>query len=73
MYYNVLHDNFYEKRPDIMQSMTFKLCHNYYNWSGTTKIPSVVQYAKKLATLVGQYMHQIPSAEIPIENQLYFL
>jgi aubergine len=73
-YYNVIHDEFMPGRPDIMQTMTFKLCHSYFNWSGTTRIPSVVQYAKKLAFLVGQIIHQAPDVErIPTENQLYFL
>jgi aubergine len=72
-YYNVIHDEFYAARPEIMQAMTYKLCHLYFNWSGTTRIPSVVQYAKKLAFLVGQFTHETPSLKIPIQNQLYFL
>ena len=72
-YYNVLHDGFYGGRPDILQQLTFKLCHTYYNWSGTTKIPGVAQYGKKLAALVGQHMHVAPSSTIPIEQQLFFI
>jgi len=72
-YYNIIHDEFYACRPEIMQTMTFKLCHLYYNWTGTTCVPSVVQYAKKLAILVGQNMHEIPSPNMPIDKQLYFL
>lgn len=71
-YYNVLCDKFYAGRPDIMQQMTFKLCHLYYNWSGTTRIPAVVQYAKKLAFLVGQSIHESPVVTDP-DKQLYFL
>ena len=56
---------------DKLQIMTYKMCHLYYNWSGTTRVPAVVQYAHKLADLVGQYIHQTPSNLL--EKQLYFL
>lgn len=71
-YYNVIQDGFNKGRADVMQTMTYKLCHLYFNWSGTTRIPAVVQYAKKLAFLVGQSLHVIPKVT-DINNQLYFL
>ncbi|CAO1306056.1 unnamed protein product [Diamesa serratosioi] len=58
-------------QPDKFQLLTFKMCHLYYNWSGTIRVPAVVQYAHKLAFLVGQYLHQAPSNLL--EKQLYFL
>lgn len=72
-YYNVIKDDFYPNRPDVMQKLTYKLCHNYFNWSGTTRIPAVVQYAKKLALLVGQHMHQLPNHKMSNDQQLFFL
>ncbi|CRL03804.1 CLUMA_CG016148, isoform A [Clunio marinus] len=71
-YYNIVHDGFYPGRPQVMQQLTFKLCHLYYNWSGTTKIPSVVQYAKKLAFLVSQSLQGSPIVDNS-SQQLYFL
>lgn len=56
---------------DKVQILTYKMCHLYYNWSGTTRVPAVVQYAKKLAFFVGQYLHHAPSNAL--EKQLYFL
>ncbi len=38
---------------DKMQRMTFKLCHGYFNWSGTVAVPAPCQYAHKLAFLTG--------------------
>ena len=58
-------------KPNNIQMLTFKMCHLYYNWSGTIRVPAVVQYAHKLAFLVGQYLHQAPSNLL--EKQLYFL
>ncbi|XP_030384844.1 protein piwi [Scaptodrosophila lebanonensis] len=57
--------------PDQIQKLTYKMCHLYYNWSGTTRVPAVCQYAKKLATLVATNLHAIP--ESALEKQLYYL
>jgi len=38
---------------DKIQCFTFKLCHLYYNWSGTVSVPAPCQYAHKLAALTG--------------------
>lgn len=55
-----------------MQYTTFMFCHLYYNWSGTVGVPSVVQYAKKLAILAG-HMNSIPNLISDKNKQLYFL
>ncbi|XP_017059225.2 protein piwi [Drosophila ficusphila] len=57
--------------PDRMQMLTYKMCHLYYNWSGTTRVPAVCQYAKKLATLVGTNLHAIP--QNALEKKFYYL
>ncbi|CAF3792734.1 unnamed protein product [Rotaria magnacalcarata] len=56
-HYNVIWDgtNF---KVDHIQRLTYKLCHLYYNWPGTIRVPAVCQYAHKLAFLVGQSLHQ---------------
>ncbi|XP_032869778.1 piwi-like protein 2 [Amblyraja radiata] len=48
--------------PDHIQRLTFKLCHMYWNWSGTIRVPAPCKYAHKLAFLCGQSLHQEPSA-----------
>ncbi|PBC29299.1 Protein piwi [Apis cerana cerana] len=53
--YNVIADSTGWK-ADQMQRMTYKLCHMYYNWSGTVRVPAPCQYAHKLAFLVAQKM-----------------
>ncbi|XP_017884838.1 piwi-like protein Siwi [Ceratina calcarata] len=57
--------------PDQIQRMTYKMCHMYYNWSGTVKVPATCQYAHKLAFLVAQFIHRPPDTRL--ENLLYFL
>ncbi|KOC68594.1 Protein piwi [Habropoda laboriosa] len=68
--YNVIADTT-GWRADQMQRMTYKLCHMYYNWTGTVKVPAPCQYAHKLAFLVAQFIRRPPSTQL--ENLLYFL
>ncbi|KAJ6638517.1 Protein aubergine, partial [Pseudolycoriella hygida] len=68
--YNILFDGS-TLTPGQLQQFTYKMTHLYYNWSGTLAVPSVCQYAHKLAYLVGNYIHRSPSAYL--EKKLYFL
>ncbi|XP_073999253.1 piwi-like protein Siwi [Rhodnius prolixus] len=68
--YNVIYDTS-NLSPDILHKLTYKLCHLYYNWSGSVRVPAPVQYARKLALLCGQYLHCAPNEEL--NQQLYFL
>ena len=36
-------------KPDIIQKISYKLTHMYYNWPGTVRVPAPCQYAHKLA------------------------
>ena len=55
----------------ILQKLTYKLTHLYYNWPGTVRVPAPCQYAHKLAFLVGESLHRQPSEQL--EDVLYFL
>ncbi|KAI0979192.1 hypothetical protein GJ496_002403 [Pomphorhynchus laevis] len=57
---------------DFVQDMTYKLCHMYFNWTGPIRVPSVCQYAHKLAFLVGTCMSSEPS-EQSMYSKLYYL
>lgn len=70
--YNVIEDEV-ALSPGKLQMLTYKNCHLYYNWSGTVRVPAVVQYAHKLAFLVGQYIHDVPISEMGELGSLYFL
>jgi len=58
-------------KPDHLQKIAYKLCHIYFNWTGTIRVPAVCQYAHKLAFLVGQSLHRDPSPQLA--NLLYYL
>uniref|UniRef100_A0A2K6A5K8 Piwi-like protein 2 n=1 Tax=Mandrillus leucophaeus TaxID=9568 RepID=A0A2K6A5K8_MANLE len=51
--------------------LTFKLCHMYWNWPGTIRVPAPCKYAHKLAFLSGHILHHEPAIQL-CEN-LFFL
>ncbi|KAF7657525.1 hypothetical protein LDENG_00025830, partial [Lucifuga dentata] len=57
--------------PDHLQRLTFKMCHLYWNWPGTIRVPAPCKYAHKLAFLSGQYLHSEPA--IQLCDKLFFL
>uniref|UniRef100_A0A8C4HI83 Piwi-like protein 2 n=1 Tax=Dicentrarchus labrax TaxID=13489 RepID=A0A8C4HI83_DICLA len=57
--------------PDHLQRLTFKMCHLYWNWPGTIRVPAPCKYAHKLAYLSGQYLHSEPA--IQLSDKLFFL
>ncbi|GAB1865325.1 Piwi-like protein 1 [Camponotus japonicus] len=58
-HYVVIHDSS-NMETDHMQRLTYKLCHLYYNWPGTIRVPAPCQYAHKLVYLVGQNIQAEP-------------
>ena len=39
--------------PGQIQQLTYKLCYTYYNVAGSIKVPAPIQYAHRLANLIG--------------------
>jgi len=68
--YNVIWDESGLK-PDHIQQLTYKLTHLYFNWPGTVRVPAPVQYAHKLAFLVGTSIHNVPHNNLA--DLLYYL
>ncbi|XP_046585759.1 piwi-like protein Ago3 isoform X1 [Neodiprion lecontei] len=69
-HYLVIHDTS-EMKTDHVQRLSFKLCHMYYNWPGTVRVPAPCQYAHKLAFLVGQSIQMEPHQSL--WEKLYYL
>ncbi|CAA98113.1 Piwi-like protein 1 [Caenorhabditis elegans] len=68
--YNIIHDDT-DLGPDKHQQLAFKLCHLYYNWQGTVRVPAPCQYAHKLAFLTAQSLHD--DANGCLRDKLFFL
>lgn len=64
-------ENEAQLKADHIQRLSYKLCHMYYNWTGTVRVPAPCQYAHKLAYLVGQHVRAEPSERL--NTQLYYL
>lgn len=57
---------------DYIQTLTYQLCHSYFNWFGTIRVPAPCQYAHKLAFLTGQSLGREDS-NLRLANNLFFL
>ncbi|XP_030029276.2 piwi-like protein Siwi [Manduca sexta] len=68
--YNVIEDTT-GLHPDRIQRLTYKLTHMYFNCSSQVRVPSVCQYAHKLAFLAANSLHNQP--HYSLNETLYFL
>jgi aubergine-like protein len=68
--YNVVYDES-EMPPDRLQLLSYKLCHLYFNWSGTVAVPAPCQYAHKLAYLTGVAIGE--KAQTQLNAKLWYL
>lgn len=57
---------------DYIQLLTHQLCHSYFNWFGTIRVPAPCQYAHKLAFLTGQSLGREDS-NLRLATNLFFL
>ena len=57
-------------KPDMVQAIAYKLTHMYFNWAGQIRVPAPCLYAHKLASLVGEHLHQNPTM---LQERLYYL
>ena len=70
-FYKVLYsDTFLEE--GVIEELIFTQCFNYMNWTGSIKVPSVLQYAKKLSMFAGQYMSD-EKVGSNLHNNLYYI
>lgn len=41
---------------EAIAQLTYEQCYNYYNWTGTVRVPAVMQYVRKLSKLAGEHL-----------------
>lgn len=51
-HYSICFNNTDIKMSDL-QELTYKLCYTYFNVSGSIRVPSLIQYATRFSTLIG--------------------
>lgn len=71
VYFKVMFSNS-EMEEGVLQELLYGQCFNYMNWSGSVRVPSVLQYAKKLSMFAAQYLGEPLEAE-EIREHLYYI
>ena len=68
--YNVVYDTT-GLSQDVFWQLSYSQCYNYFNWNGSVRVPAPVQYAHKLAYLVGQTIRG--EMQNSLDDTLYYL
>ena len=58
-------------KKDIIETATYHLCYNYYNFMGPIKVPSPCMYAKKFADYANENKIEKPNDGLALK--LHFL
>ena len=56
----------------VLQELIFAQCFNYVNWTGSIKIPGILQYADKCAKFNSEVLENEALAE-ELQSKLYFV
>jgi aubergine-like protein len=75
-YFHVVYDD--TGRPcHEVETLAYRLCYAYYNWSGSIRVPAPCQYAHKLAYQLGERANAsgppVPHKRWQSTRSLYFL
>ncbi|XP_031505883.1 uncharacterized protein LOC116268319 [Nymphaea colorata] len=57
----------------LLQELIFSQCFNYVNWTGSIKVPAVLQYAKKCAKFVAEVMDKEEEVPKDMRNKPYYV
>ena len=56
----------------VLQELIFSQCFNYVNWTGSIKVPGILQYAEKCARFNSEVLENEQLCE-ELQNKLYFV
>ena len=54
---NLFHQDLNGLGAEKLQRLTYKLCHLYFNWPGTVRVPAPCQYAHKVRHTQAHLTH----------------
>jgi aubergine len=57
----------------MLQELIFSQCFNYVNWTGSIKVPAILQYAKKCAKFTADIMDEGFKIPESLMNKPYFV
>lgn len=61
-----------EMEEGVLEELIYSQCFNYMNWTGSVRVPGVMQYAKKLATFISDNINTKNEAE-QLNKHLYYI
>lgn len=61
-----------EIEEGLLHELIFSQCFNYVNWTGSIKIPGILQYAKKCAKFSAEALDGEKVNE-ELDSKLYFV
>lgn len=70
-HYKVVYSNS-KIEEGLLHELIFSQCFNYVNWTGSIKIPGILQYAKKCAKFSAEALDGEKVKE-DLNNKLYFV
>ena len=70
-YYKVIHSDS-NMEEGILQELVFSQCFNYVNWTGSIKVPGILQYASKCAKFSSEVLENEQLCD-HIQKKLYFV
>lgn len=70
-HYKVVHSDS-KIEEGLLHELIFSQCFNYVNWTGSIKIPGILQYAKKCAKFSADSLEG-QSVKNDLDNKLYFV
>ena len=56
----------------LLQELIYNQCFNYVNWTGSIKVPGILQYAKKCAKFNAEVLEEQLLGE-DLQSKLYFI
>jgi len=70
-HYKVIHSDS-KMEEGVLQELIFSQCFNYVNWTGSIKVPGILQYADKCAKFNSEILENESLCE-DLQNKLYFV
>ena len=70
-HYKVIHSDS-KLEEGVLQELIFSQCFNYVNWTGSIKVPGILQYAEKCARFNSDVLENERLSE-DLQNKLYFV
>lgn len=72
--YKVSYEN-YPSSLEALSELTYNQCYNYFNWSGSVRVPAVLQDANKLSKLFSEIGDELvtETKNSDLKNKAFFL